>query len=121
MSFMARTSLSATAALGLTLGLLGAATLTPATAAPLLSGGGNNLTITYGPDRGQTVVGGAHAAIQGGGDNTAYSATPGGQAREGRVGALVGGQQDKRVLYLDGLPQAWADTPADVDERGHRG
>ena len=117
---MARTSLLATA-LGLSLSLAALAALTPAQAAPRISGGGTETTITYGAIPGDTIVGGAHATISGGGNNMVYTAQPGGQAREGRIGTPVGGGRDQRVVYEDGRPHGWAGTPADIDDRGHRG
>ena len=117
---MARTSLLATA-LGLSLSLGALAALTPAQAAPMISGGGTETIVTYGPIRGDTIVGGAHAAITGGGNNMVYTAQPGGQAREGRIGTPVGGGRDQQVIYKDGRPHGWAGTPADIDDRGHRG
>ena len=78
--------------------------------------------VTYGPNPGDTIVGGATARIQGGGrDQTGYAARPGGQAREGRVGVLQGGGRDAAVQYLDGNPHRWAGTAADTDDRGHGG
>ena len=117
---MSRTSLLA-AALGFSMSLAAMASLTPAAAAPVISGGGANTTVTYGPIRGNTIVGGAHASISGGGNDTVYTAEPGGQAREGRIGALVGGHRDQAVVYNDGRPHSWAGTPADIDDRGHGG
>ena len=115
---MFRTSLLATA-LGLS---LGAATfVTPAEAAPRLSGGGTEAFVTYGPSRGDTIVGGTHATLQGGGRDTGYTARSGGQAREGRIGQSIGGGRDQAVVYGDGMPHGWAATEADIDERGHRG
>ena len=115
---MFRTSLLA-AALGLSMSA--AAVMTPAGATPLLSGGGVEAAVTYGPDRGDTIVGGTHATLQGGGRDTGYRAEPGGQAREGRIGQSVGGGRDKAVIYSDGMPHGWAATEADIDTRGHRG
>lgn len=93
-----------------------------AEAYPRLSGGDDDQTVSYGASRGDTIVGGALARIQGGGrDQTGYAASPGGQAREGRVGVLQGGGRDAMVQYLDGNPHRWAGTPADIDERGHGG
>jgi hypothetical protein len=117
---MARTSLFATA-LGLSMSLVAMASLTPAAATPLLSGGGDNMTITYGPNRGNTIVGGADAAVHGGGENKVYTARPGGKAREGRIGVLEGGHRDQAVRYQDRWPHSWAHTPADIDDLGHRG
>jgi hypothetical protein len=93
-----------------------------AEAYPRLSGGDDDQSVTYGPARGDTIVGGATARIQGGGrDQTGYAARPGGQAREGRVGVLQGGGRDAAVQYLDGNPHRWAGTAADTDDRGHGG
>ncbi len=121
---MARTSLLATA-LGLSMSLAALAALTPAQAAsqtgPMISGGGTDTFVTYGPIPGDTIAGGARAAIAGGGPSLVYSAKPGGQAREGRVGTPVGGGRDQQVIYEDGRPHGWAGTPADIDDRGHRG
>lgn len=103
------------------LGLSATAMLAPAEAYPRISGGGENLTITYGPERGHTVVGGAAASLQGGGENKLYVAPPGGRAREGRIGVVEGGQRNQQLRYLDGRPHGWAGTPADIDERGHPG
>jgi hypothetical protein len=115
---MFRTSLLA-AALGLS---LGAPTMvTSAGAAPLLSGGGAEAAVTYGDAARASIVGGSHAAIQGGGRDTTYLAQPGGQAREGRIGRATGGGRDKAVIYSDAHPHGWAATEAETDTRGHRG
>ncbi|MBK1657096.1 hypothetical protein CKO45_02485 [Paracraurococcus ruber] len=94
-----------------------------AEAYPQLLGGGRDAAVNYGTAiPGDTIVGGAAARIQGGGrDQTGYLALPGGQAREGRVGVLLGGGRDAAVQYLDGMPDRWAGTAADVDELGHGG
>ena len=87
---MSPTFLSAPAfALAAALGVL--ALPASAEAYPRLSGGDDDQSVTYGPARGDTIVGGATARIQGGGrDQTGYAARPGGQAREGRVGRAAG-------------------------------
>ncbi|WP_171611407.1 hypothetical protein [Roseicella sp. DB1501] len=103
--------------------LFGGATVPlAADAYPRLSGGDDDQQVTYGGMPGDTIVGGAVAGIEGGGrKQTGYTAAPGGQAREGRIGVLLGGGPDAVVRYLDGQPHRWAGTPADIDERGHGG
>jgi hypothetical protein len=90
-------------------------------ATPRLSGGGDTMTITSGAIPGHTNVGGAHATLQGGGENRGTTAAPGGRARDGRLGVVQGGGQNQRVVYDDGRPHGWAGTPAETDDRGHRG
>ena len=65
--------------LALAVALGGLAVPGTAEAYPRITGGDDDLVVTYGPNPGDTIVGGANARIQGGGrDETGYVARPGG-------------------------------------------
>lgn len=65
--------------------------------------------VVYDGPRGN-VVGGAYATITGGGDNTVYSAAPGGRTEEpALVGRLSGGGDDEVITYS---------APAQLGARG---
>ncbi len=68
--------------------------------------------VVYGPRPGN-VVGGAHATITGGGDNTTYRAAPGARTEEpALIGRLSGGGDDEVVTYT---------VPAQAARLGARG
>lgn len=67
---------------------------------PYLVNRNGNQEVVYG-SRPDNVVGGAHATITGGGENTTYQAAPGGaRFEEPRItGSLSGGGDDEVITY----------------------
>ncbi|MCK8786994.1 hypothetical protein M0638_21710 [Roseomonas sp. NAR14] len=87
-----------TLASALALGTVGAAMAQDA--GPIMTGGGDNLQIVY-PQPSRNVVGGAYASIQGGGDNTQYSAAVEGRRTERPLGVatMIGGGDNMQIVY----------------------
>ena len=66
---------------------------------PRLVNAGGDLEVVHGPGS-ANVVGGAHAAIAGGGDNMSYGVAPGARTQEpGPAAALSGGGDEARLVY----------------------
>jgi hypothetical protein len=92
---MIRTALVASA---LALATLGAAQAQDN--GPRLVGGGDNAQVVY-TEPSHNVVGGGAATITGGGDNLriAYGSGSTAQAQHGLVAELIGGSNDKQLVY----------------------
>ncbi|MDI3306155.1 MAG: hypothetical protein QJR07_03550 [Acetobacteraceae bacterium] len=72
---------------------------------PWLIGGGDNAQVVYAEPT-NNVVGGAVAAISGGGENTqiAYGRLPAAHAQDSMTAELVGGGENARVVYHQATP-----------------
>jgi hypothetical protein len=85
------------------LGAIGAAQAQDA--GPRLVGGGNNAEVVYATPS-HNVVGGGAATITGGGDKLriAYGSGTTAQEQHGLVAELIGGGNDKQLVYRPAVP-----------------
>ena len=90
-----------------------------AQAQPRLVGGGDNATVEYGGAPAGAVVGGGTVRIIGGGENRSYTYDAV-NAIPGRVGTLVGSDENAQVVYQPEAPTATS-LARGVPGRGNRG